>query len=147
MTRRLAFTSVEMIVVLGLVAAIYLMLAPNFQPSRQAIAEQQFWHGLRQNWRAAQVAAQVRHQPTIVDDCSETHRIKFERGEHLTYLDIPPTLEVESFDMFVIDDTGYTAPRTIRFKSRRQHCCYLMKIQLAWGGYRLEKVPNENVPD
>lgn len=141
MRKLVAFTSVEMIVVLGLVTAIYLMLAPSFQPSRQAIVEQEFWHGMRQNWRAAQVAAQVRHQPTLIDYCPETQRIRFTRDDHRTYLDIPPTLKVVPFDMIVIDGTGYTAPRTIRFKSRRRHCCYLMKIQLAWGGYRLEEVP------
>ena len=53
MKNQRAFTSVEMIVVLGLVAVIYLVIAPTFQPSRQAIAEQQFWHELRQDWRAA----------------------------------------------------------------------------------------------
>lgn len=142
MKKQVAFTSVEMIVVLGIVAAIYLLLAPNFQPSRQAIGEQQFWHGMRQNWRAAQVAAQVHHQSTLIDYCPETQRIRFTRDNRYTYLDIPPTLEVKPFDMIVIDDTGYTVPRTLHFESRRHHCGYLMKIQLAWGGYRLEKVPN-----
>lgn len=34
MSGQRAFTSVEMIVVLGLVAVIYLILTPTFQPSR-----------------------------------------------------------------------------------------------------------------
>ena len=42
----------------------------------------------------------------------------------------------------MIDGSGYTAPQTMRFTSQREHCSYLMKIQLAWGGYRLEKVPD-----
>ncbi|MGM9907746.1 hypothetical protein [Limosilactobacillus sp.] len=139
-----AFTSVEMIVVLGLVVTIYLVLAPTFQPSRQAIAEQQFWHELRQDWRAAQVGAQVHHQSTVIDYYSDTKQLVFQRNGHRTLLNIPPTiaLDEEKFNAFIIDDTGYTAPQTIGFKSRLQHCKYLMKVQLAWGGYRLEKVPD-----
>ncbi|MGN1279626.1 MAG: hypothetical protein ACI4T4_02955 [Limosilactobacillus sp.] len=137
-----AFTSIEMIVVLGLVAAIYLVIAPTFRPSSQAIAEQQFWHELRQDWRAAQVAAQVRHQPTIVDYYPNTQQIVFDCDGDRTLLNVPPTIAVTDFDEFIIDNTGYTAPRTIKFRSRLHHCQYLMKIQLAWGGYRLEKVPD-----
>lgn len=142
MSGQRAFTSVEMIVVLGLVAVIYLILTPTFQPSRQLIAEQQFWHGMRQNWRAAQVAAQVRHQPTAIDYHPGTQQITFDRGDNKVALNIPSTIETEDFDMIIIDDSGYTAPQTIRFKSRLRHCRYLMKVQLAWGGYRLEKVPD-----
>lgn len=142
MKNQRAFTSIEMIVVLGLVAVIYLVIAPTFQPSWQAIAEQQFWHELRQDWRAAQVTAQVRHQSTTVQHYLSTRQIVFNSDGHRTILNIPPTIEVEPFDMFIIDKTGYAAPQTIEFKSRLKHCRYLMKIQLAWGGYRLEKVPD-----
>lgn len=142
MSEQRAFTSVEMIVVLGLVAAIYLIITPIFQPSRQLIAEQQFWHGMRQNWRAAQVAAQVQHQPTTIDYHPGTQQIVFDRGDHKTALNIPPTIETKDFNLIIIDNSGYTAPQTVRFKSRLRHCWYLMKIQLAWGGYRLEKVPD-----
>ena len=98
MKNQRAFTSVEMIVVLGLVAVIYLVIAPTFQPSRQAIAEQQFWHELRQDWRAAQVTAQVRHQSTTVQHYLSTRQIVFNSDGHRTILNIPPTIEVEPFE-------------------------------------------------
>lgn len=142
MRARRAFTSVEMIVVMGLVAVIYLLLVPNFQPSRQAIVEREFWHGMRQEWRAAQVAAQVRHQVTVIDYHPASQQIAFDRDGNTTCLNIPPTLKADRFSRFMIDGSGYTAPQTMRFTSQREHCSYLMKIQLAWGGYRLEKVPD-----
>ncbi|MFR0771744.1 MAG: hypothetical protein ACLSH6_07740 [Limosilactobacillus pontis] len=135
-----AFTSIEMIVVLGMVVVIYCLLGPSFNPSRQAIVEQEFWHGMRQEWRAAQVAAQVHHQTTVIDYHPASQQIEFDRTGKITRLAIPSTLKVDRFGRFVIDDSGYTAPQTMRFTSRREHCFYLMKIQLAWGGYRLENL-------
>lgn len=137
-----AFTSIEMIVVLGMVVVIYCLLSPSFKPSRQAIVEQEFWHGMRQEWRAAQAAAQVHHQATEIDYHPASQQIEFGRAGKITRLAIPSTLKVDCFGRFVIDDSGYTAPQTMRFTSRREHCSYLMKIQLAWGGYRLEKLPD-----
>lgn len=134
-----AFTSLEMIVVLGLVMAIYLLITPAFRPSQQAIVEEQFWHSMRQNWRSAQIAAQLQHQSTIINYRPATQQIEFDRAGNKTFLDIPATMEEKEFGEVCIDASGYTAPQTIRFKSNLSQQYYLMKIQLAWGGYRLEK--------
>lgn len=139
MSRCRAFTSVEMIIVLGLVAILCVTVAPSLQPSRQAITEQQFWHAMRQQWRRAQVAAQLDHQSTIISCHSDTQQVEFWRDGDASFLNIPATLRPKRFVTVFIHEDGYAAPQTICFDSTLNHRRYLMKVQLAWGGYRLEK--------
>ena len=47
MTKQTAFTTLEMVIVLGLVAIIMLLAGPQLGHSQQCIAEQQFWQSFR----------------------------------------------------------------------------------------------------
>lgn len=135
-----AFTTIEMVIVLGIVALLLAFTMPNFTHSRQLMMEEQFWRSMRQQWRTAQIAAQLHHQATNVDYDKEAQQITFSTGRHHTEVVVPGTLTVRRFNAIEMHEDGYVRPQTMVFDSRLNDCRYLMKIQLAWGGYRLEKV-------
>ncbi|WP_267202482.1 type II secretion system protein [Limosilactobacillus kribbianus] len=139
MSRRPAFTVVEMIVVLGMVALLFTLMMPQLNPTRTQIAEQEFWHAMRQNWQCAQATAQIRHQGTNIIYDPDNQQILFLADGINTKVNIPSSLEVMRFKDIEMHADGYVRPRTIIFDSPGRHRRYLMKIQLAWGGYSLEE--------
>lgn len=140
MTKERAFTMVEMVIVLGIVSMLFALTAPRFIKSRQLIAEDQFWHALRQEWRNAQVEAQLNHRETAISYEEQSRQIIFTRLGERHPVAVPSTITVKPFGMIKMHCNGYVCPQTLTFDSAGRHQRYLMKIQLAWGGYRLEKV-------
>lgn len=135
-----AFTTIEVVIVLGIIALLLTFTMPNFVHSRQLMMEEQFWRSMRQQWRTAQIAAQLHHQATNVDYDKETQQIIFSTGGHHTEVVVPGTLIVRHFNTIEMHEDGYVRPQTMMFDSQLNDQRYLMKVQLAWGGYRLEKV-------
>lgn len=136
------FTFLEAIIVLGIAALLLLITIPNFTKTRQKIDEQQFWQSLRQDWQWAQLKCESKHQFVVIrhDKNNEmiTFRINDQTRETKEIL-IPSTLNVEWFGELYLTPNGYTRPCTQRFKSLIDGRYYYMKIQLGWGGYRIEK--------
>lgn len=133
------FTLFETLIVLGLVTLLFCLITPNYFQSRQLIIENQFWHSLRQQWRTAQINAQLHHRSTIISYQSATRQLVFDSYKSKEEISLPTTLSIETIETVVMHEDGYVKPQTIVFYSRAKHCHYLMKIQLAWGGYRVEK--------
>lgn len=137
------FTLVETLLVLALVTLIISFSFPSLYRSRQNVAEREFWSGLRQQWQAAQVRAKTKQLATAVTYDSDEHQIEFSwiEGSELIKrrLTVPDTLLVRKFENFRMHENGYTKPRTEEFYSSLHHRTYYMRIQLAWGGYRIEE--------
>lgn len=140
--KKQAFTLLEVLIVLILTALIVSFSFPNLTRSRQVIAEHEFWDDFRQAWQAAQVRSKTKHVETTVTFDPESYRIEFCWREQQQLvsdrLDVPETLLVKKFDSFKMHENGYTKPRTEEFQSSINGRVYLMRIQLAWGGYRIE---------
>lgn len=134
-----AFTMIETIVVLGIVVLLLVMSMPNLDPVHQQIAERQFWQVMRQNWQRAQVNAQLSHRGTTISYDHNSQQIEFRYPSQCVYVDIPSSLKVARFGDVDMQGDGYVAPQTMTFDSKDHRRRYQMKIQLAWGGYRLEK--------
>lgn len=137
--RKTAFTMVEALVVLGLTALIIGIAAPSLTQSKRVMAEQQFWRLLRRNWRQAQMRAELNHQATRIEHNSTAATIDFYWPGGIQQVKIPGTLKVRRFNNLRLTADGYMRAQTQFFYSDIDRCFYLMKIQLAWGGYRIEK--------
>lgn len=133
------FTALETIIVLGIVTLVIGITISLPIKSRQRMAEEHFWSSLRQEWRQAQVRALTKHQVTWISYNQNTNAIDFRWVAGKDYVSLPSTLKVKWFERFMITDTGYTRARTECFQSDIDQQLYLLKIQLAWGGYRIEK--------
>lgn len=145
---RAAFTLLETVIVLAIVAFLMLMTLPSAEHSKQKIAERQFWSDLRTQWQAAQTRAKVKHQITFIEPQDESKIIDFywvdENGDATVsqaYVKLPPTLVLDSFPDTRMNENGFVNPATARFHSTLDNKKYEMRIQLGWGGFHIvEKV-------
>lgn len=132
----------ESVIVLGITALIVTFSFPSLRKCQQVAAENAFWDRFQQNWRNAQLRAKINHIETGVAFKNDSYQIEFmwrKDGEcQRQLLDIPDTLRVNDFTDFRMHENGYIKPRTQEFESAITHRKYLMKIQLAWGGYHIE---------
>lgn len=134
------FTVLETIIVLAIVAIIVTFSVPEISRSRAYHEEQFFWSELRQNWRAAQLRARHERQVTKIEYEQTSNQIVFMAGQKQDVVHLPGTLKVIRFDQFQMHENGYVKPQTQEFKSSLTGCRYLMRIQLAWGGYHVESI-------
>ena len=140
--RKRAFTLLETIIVLSLTVIIITFSFPAITRSQQVAAERKFWNSFCQEWQAAQVRSKVNHTATTVSFDHIDYQIKFAwidgNQSEKKRIDIPETLLVREFTNFKMHENGYTKPMTQKFQSSINHKTYLMRIQLAWGGYHIE---------
>lgn len=139
MRRNGAFTTIEMIIVLGLVAAIFCIVGPQIGQSNQRLAEQRFWNSFKQEWHLAQVRAQLTHQSTSVIFDPSLDALVFISHRQRRSVDLPSTLQVRKFASIEMKPDGYVRPGTRRFYSRTDHCGYRLVIQMARGEYDVKK--------
>lgn len=139
MRKSRAFTTLEMIIVLGLVALIMCMLGPQFGRSKQCMAEDRFWQSFRQEWRLAQTQAQLNHLPTTIFYDSTTNTLVFARDHHRRYVDLPSSLLVTSFTPVMMKTDGYVRPGTRCFYSQVRKCRYQLVVQMARGEFDVKK--------
>lgn len=136
------FTMLEIMITLGLVSLIVLFTWPSISNSQQSAIERAFWQNFQQSWREAQLRSKESHQQTAVKFDYQAYQIEFSwienHHEQRRNLVIPETLEVVTFEPFTMHENGYTRARTQEFVSSINKRHYWMKIQLAWGGYRLD---------
>lgn len=132
--KRHAFTLVEAVIVLAIVAVIFAVTSPVMKKRRQAAAERQFLTHLRLCWDLETNKARVHHQQIVIK----------KRGQQMIVGDkvisIPKTLSANSgFGDLYVGDNGFTAPQTRALFSSIDRAVYIFKIQMGWGGYRVEK--------
>lgn len=141
------FTFLEAILVLGIAVVVIGLAVPSNVRSRQVMAEERFWHTFRQEWRQAQVRATISHQVTWIEYCRTTNEICFRWNSGKHNIMLPATLEVYRFDDIEMSSTGYVKPQTEIFESKINNHLFFMKIQLAWGGYRIEEKETTSISD
>lgn len=134
-----AFTMLEAVIVLGIVALVVGLTMPAMTRDRQAMAEEQFWRNLRHNWRQAQLRAELNQQSTQIKYNVVAQTVEFDWASGQKQVAIPATIKVFRFPKLKMAADGYIKAQTQVFYSELDQHYYLMKIQLAWGGYRIEK--------
>ena len=132
--KRRAFTLLESVIVLAIVTLILVMTSPAMKKSRQAAAERQFFTHLRLCWDLEVNWARANHQQIVIK----------KRGRQMIVghkvLTIPPTLSANSgFGDLDVSANGFTSPQTRALYSSIDRGVYLFKIQMGWGGYRIDK--------
>lgn len=138
MTRH-GFTLTETIVVLGIVALMGLLMVPRANSSYARWEHQRFWKELRQEWQFAQVNAEEQHQVTEIYYDPQKRELVFLAQNNRQVLKVPRQLRVEKINRTVMKSNGYIRPDTWRFVDQLNKQEIQMKIQLAGGGYRIEK--------
>lgn len=137
--RRSAFTLTEMVIVLGMVVLISLVMVPRINNRYLHWEHQRFWKELRQEWQCAQVNAEEDHQMTEIFFDSRRREIVFLARNRRVVVKVPQKLRVEKINSTVMKSNGYIRPDTWCFIDQVNQQKIEMKIQLAGGGYRIEK--------
>lgn len=132
--KRRAFTLVETVIVFAIALLLITLTSPSLTRSRQAAAERQFFTRLKSCWDLETNRAR-----------NEKHRLSiYANGQQMNVgnkvIKIPSTLSTPNFAVLNVYDDGFTAPHTRVFYSKIDRSRYVMKIQMGWGGYRIEKV-------
>lgn len=140
MKQQSAFTTLEMIITLGLVAIIMCITGPQISRSNKQLGEQRFWQSFRQEWQAAQARAQILHQGTAIYYYPPVNAIVFKgNGEKEREVQLPTTLRVKDFSPIEMKENGYVQPGTRRFYSQIDQCNYRIVVQMARGEYDVKK--------
>ncbi|WP_294543914.1 type II secretion system protein [uncultured Limosilactobacillus sp.] len=140
MRRRQAFTLLEMLIVLGIVALTLLISWPSMHRAVQKNAERQFWQIFRQAWQAAQVRSKTSQESTRVVYLRHRNLIVFSWPNDSEQIRVPETLFVKRFNDIEMKKTGYVSPQTEEFISTLDGTDYQMRIQLAWGSYHVQAI-------
>lgn len=137
--KRPGFTLIEMVVVLGIISLLGLLIVPRVSNRYVQWEHQRFWKELRQEWQFAQVSAVERHQITEIYYDPQRRELVFLAQNNRHLLKVPRKLYVEKIKSTVMKSNGYIRPDTWYFVDQLNHQKIQMKIQLAGGGYRIEK--------
>lgn len=135
---RSAFTLLEMIIVLGIVALTMLIGWPSMQRTIQKNEERQFWQTFRQAWQAAQVRSKTSNESTHVFYLKSPSQVVFSWASGTEHVNVPGTLSVRRFNDIEMKKTGYVSPQTEEFVSTLDNTDYQIRIRLAWGSYHVQ---------
>jgi len=144
MNKRNGFTLIETLIVLALVALMFTFGTMKLNSFREASDEKHFWMQLERAWQQSQARAQNSGKPTAIKLSANKEQLLFHARDRNgndddNDIQIPKTIEVRAFKAITMHQNGYVKPQTAKFYSRRTNKMYLMKIQLAYGGYYIEK--------
>lgn len=135
--KRDGFTLLESLVVLMLVAISFTICWPKFNYHWDCFEQEQFFHRLRAEWQLAQSSAKNNQEET---DISYNHsHVDFVNADYHHQLKLPRKLKMRDHTDLTMHADGYVRPCTWEFCSEIDHRVYYMHIQMAWGGYRIEK--------
>lgn len=135
--KRVGFTLVESVIVLGLVAISFTICWPHFNHDWDQYKQDQFFAQLKTEWQLAQSNAKSRREPTKISFYCD--HISFDSQHYYQELKLPAKLKMRDHTDVVMHADGYVRPCTWEFCSELDHHVYYMRIQMAWGGYRIEK--------
>lgn len=131
--KRPGFTLVESTIVLFIVALILALGTPQVVKSRQIATERQFFTRLASCWALeTNRARQEKRRMSIY-----VHQHQMRIGNQI--LEMPKTLSADGFASLTVYPDGFVAPQRRVLFSSIDDSCYVMKIQMGWGGYHVEK--------
>lgn len=137
--RRAGYTLAELVIVLGIIGALLTVTMPSLTNGIQQWQHQQFWRELRQEWQISQTMAMTNHQSTEISYDQRAREFVFISEHRERVIRVPRKLRVQSASSRTMKKDGYIQPGTWRFIDQLNHQEVLMRIQMAGGGYRIEK--------
>lgn len=137
--KRYGFTLIEMIIVLGLVVVIMAFSIPKSSSAYQEWQQRHFWQEMKQEWQLAQVRSQNLNKITEISYDQQERVIIFLSENHERKVAVPHSIRVNTFCPRTMKSDGYIQPGTWCFADNLHHEQINLKIQMAGGGYRIEK--------
>lgn len=132
-----AFTLVESLIVLMLTAMLMAFFTPQMVKSRQRTAENEFFRRMEAEWDKSTTRARQQGNP-----CRITIQNRHLCFGNRTAVTLPQTLKPTRFGAIQINGDGFVSPQTEEFTSSIDGRIYRLKIQMGWGGFKIEeKVP------
>lgn len=129
-----AFTLLESLLVLFITAILIAFFTPQMVKSRQRAVENEFFQRVEVEWGKTTTRARQRQE-----SCEITiHNNQLCFGNR-TAISLPQTLKPTCFGAVKVNEDGFISPQTEVFKSRIDGRIYRMKIQMGWGGFKLEE--------
>lgn len=135
--KRAGFTLLESMLVLLLITISFTISWPHFTHNWDQFRQDQFFRRLKSEWQLAQSNAKDHHEATQISFLND--RIHFDNEHYHHCLNLPKNLKVRDHTDLTMHADGYVRPCTWEFCSELDHHVYYMRVQMAWGGYRIEK--------
>lgn len=129
-----AFTLLESLLVLLITAMIVTALSPQMIKSRQRAVENEFFQRVETEWSKTTTRARENGESCRIT--IQNRRMYF--GERSS-IALPKTLTPTYFGSVYIHDDGFVSPQTEIFQSNIDQRIYRLKIQMGWGGFRIEQ--------
>lgn len=129
-----AFTLLESLLVLFITAIIVAFFSPQMVRSRQRAVENHFFQQVEGEWAKTTTRARQRGKPCRIT--IQNNQMCF--GQRTT-ISLPKTLKPTEFGAIQINDDGFVSPQTEVFQSQIDGRIYRLKIQMGWGGFKLEE--------
>ncbi|WP_367341919.1 prepilin-type N-terminal cleavage/methylation domain-containing protein [Limosilactobacillus sp.] len=129
-----AFTLVESLIVLFITAIIIAFFSPQMTKSRQRAIENEFFQRVETEWSKATTRARETGEPCRIT--IQNQRMCFGKRESIA---LPKTLKPTCFGAIQIGEDGFVSPQTEEFTSEIDDRIYRLKIQMGWGGFKLEQ--------
>ncbi|MGO2299047.1 competence type IV pilus minor pilin ComGD [Paucilactobacillus nenjiangensis] len=144
MAKQNGFTMIETVIVLALIALMFVFGTMKLGDLKAASDERRFWTQLERSWQQSQSRAQNHGKPTTIRQSKNQTEILFRSHNRRNDDDnrdvkVPKTIIIKKFDEITMLQNGYVKATTEKFYSTRTHKEYSMKVQLAWGGYYIDK--------
>ena len=137
--KRSAFTMVEMVIALGIISFMLVLVIPKSTRTFQEWQQKQFWNELKQEWQLSQVRSQNHGVITDISYDQQDRAIVFCSKNHQRRINVPHTIRVREIKPRTMLSNGYIQPATWSFIDVLNHEELDLKIQMAGGGYRIEK--------
>ncbi|WP_251547152.1 hypothetical protein [Limosilactobacillus caecicola] len=124
---------------MGIVTLIGLLGTSRITLTYSRWQHARFWNEFNQEWQAAQARAQNWQQATRIDYDQQRREFVFASNHYREKITVPSRLRVADVNDTIMKSSGYIHPDTWRFVDQLSQQEVLVKIQLAGGGYRIEK--------
>lgn len=143
--KRHGFSLIEMIITLFVVGLFFSFSIPASFIGYREWQHRRFWHEMRQEWQLSQVRAQQEQQRTDISYDYLEREIIFQFHNHRDRIKVPQNLKIQDSYECRMLPSGYVKPGTWVFIDQQHHQKIRMIIQMAGGGYRLEKARTNTI--
>ncbi|KRL94792.1 type II secretion system protein [Limosilactobacillus equigenerosi] len=140
--KRPAFTLVELLIVLGMVALMILLSGPQVRRMQMNLNEQVFWHRFRQQYLVGLQTARRGDGPTVIVYLPSKHQMYFQHFKAApdARISVPKSLQVRNDRQVTIQNhTAYTAPQTWQLVNNDEDYQYAITFQMGGGEYHLRR--------
>ncbi|KOY75326.1 hypothetical protein RZ70_11610 [Apilactobacillus kunkeei] len=132
-----AFTTIEMLIVL-IISSIFMSLCIFLYQGvhiNDRELEKDFWVNFNVYWKQGIANSEYSRLKTYI--YQKNHDIIFFNDGHYNNLKMPDGMRSEDNLLITINNDGYVPPQTYKWYSKTTHTCYLLKVQLGGGTYKV----------